>query len=509
MTDLIKFTAAELSAKLQAGEVSSEEVTRAHLGRIAEVDGEVGAFLATNEEASIEAARSVDARRAAGEQLGELAGVPLALKDMLVTTDMPTTSGSRILEGYRSPFDATTVAKARAAGLVAIGKTNMDEFAMGSSTQDSAFGPSHNPWALDRVPGGSGGGSAAAVSAFEAPLALGSDTGGSIRQPAALTGTVGMKPTYGGVSRYGAIALASSLDQVGPAARTVLDAALLHDVIAGHDRHDSTSLSHEWPSMAEAARAGANPESLKGLKVGVVKQLMVDGVQAGVKARFEESLALLTAQGAEIVEIDAPHFEYAVAAYYLILPAEASSNLAKFDSVRFGLRVAPENGGTVEDVMSMTRGQGFGHEVKRRIILGTYALSAGYYDAYYGSAQKVRTLIQRDFAAAFSQVDVIASPTTPTTAWQIGNRPADPMQEYLNDATTIPANLAGIPGISIPVGTATEDGLPVGLQLMAPAYEDARIYRAASAIESLITARDGSPFWSQVPALVSTGKADA
>ncbi|MGO3146596.1 MAG: Asp-tRNA(Asn)/Glu-tRNA(Gln) amidotransferase subunit GatA [Leucobacter sp.] len=509
MSELIQLTAAELAAKLQAGEVSSEEATRAHLDRISAVESEVHAFLATNEDASLNAARAVDARRAAGEQLGELAGVPLAVKDVLVTTDMPSTSGSKMLEGYRSPFDATAVAKARAAGLVSLGKTNMDEFAMGSSTENSAYGATYNPWALDRVPGGSGGGSAAAVSAFETPLALGSDTGGSIRQPAALTGTVGAKPTYGGVSRYGAIALASSFDQIGPCARTVLDTALLHDVIVGHDRHDSTSLVHEWPSMAAAARDGVNPESLKGLRVGVVKQLMLDGVQPGVKARFEESLALLSAQGAEIVEIDAPHFEYAVAAYYLILPSEASSNLAKFDSVRFGLRVEPEGGGTIESVMSASREAGFGAEVKRRIILGTYALSAGYYDAYYGSAQKVRTLVQRDFASAFDKVDVIASPTAPTTAWKIGAHAGDPMQDYLNDATTIPANLAGIPGLSLPVGTAAEDGLPVGLQLMAPAFEDARLYRAAAAIESLITARDGRPFWAQAPVLTEVGKARA
>jgi aspartyl-tRNA(Asn)/glutamyl-tRNA(Gln) amidotransferase subunit A len=348
-----------------------------------------------------------------------------------------------------------------------------------------------------------------AVSAFEAPLALGSDTGGSIRQPAALTGTVGAKPTYGGVSRYGAIALASSLDQIGPVARTVLDTALLHDVIVGHDHHDSTSLNHDWPSMAAAARDGVDAESLRGLRVGVVKQLMLEGVQPGVKARFEEALALLSAQGAEIVEIDAPHFEYAVAAYYLILPAEASSNLAKFDSVRFGLRVNPQGGGTVEDVMSASRAQGFGAEVKRRIILGTYALSAGYYDAYYGSAQKVRTLIQRDFAAAFAQVDVIASPTAPTTAWRLGEHAGDPMQDYLNDATTIPANLAGIPGLSLPIGTAVEDGLPVGLQLLAPAYEDARLYRAGAAIERIIEERDGTPFWAQAPSLagITAGKA--
>lgn len=501
MTELIHLTAADLAAKLASGEVSSEEATRAHLDRIAAVDGGLNAFLATDAEGSLAAAREIDARRGAGEALGELAGVPLAIKDVLVTTDMPSTSGSRILEGYRSPYDATAVARARAAGLVNIGKTNMDEFAMGSSTENSAYGPTRNQWAADRVPGGSGGGSAVAVGAFEAPLALGSDTGGSIRQPAALTGTVGTKPTYGGVSRYGAIALASSLDQIGPCARTVLDTALLHDVIAGHDRHDSTSLDFAWPSMAAAARDGADPASLTGLRVGVVKQLMLDGVQPGVRARFEESLALLAAQGAEIVEIDAPHFEYAVAAYYLILPAEASSNLAKYDSVRFGLRVTPDGGGTVEGVMSETRAAGFGAEVKRRIILGTYALSAGYYDAYYGSAQKVRTLIQRDFAAAFAQVDVIASPTAPTTAWQLGAHGGDPLQDYLNDATTIPANLAGIPGLSLPIGTASEDGLPVGLQLMAPAFEDARLYRAGSAIESLITARDGRAFWEQTPAL--------
>ncbi len=500
--ELTRLTAAELSVALSSGEVSAVDAAQAQLDRIAEVDGELHAFLATDAEASLAAAREIDERRAAGEQLGVLAGVPLAIKDVLVTTDMPSTSGSKILEGYRSPYDATAVAKARAAGLVNIGKTNMDEFAMGSSTENSAYGPTLNPWALDRVPGGSGGGSATAVAAFEAPLALGSDTGGSIRQPAALTGTVGAKPTYGGVSRYGAIALASSLDQIGPVARTVLDTALLHDVIAGHDPHDSTSLKHEWPSMAAAAREGFAGGSLKGLRVGVVKQLMLEGVQPGVKARFEEALALLTAQGAEVVEIDAPHFEYAVAAYYLILPAEASSNLAKYDSVRFGLRVSPEGAGTVENVMSASREAGFGAEVKRRIILGTYALSAGYYDAYYGSAQKVRTLIQRDFASAFAQVDVIASPTAPTTAWQLGAHSGDPMQDYLNDATTIPANLAGIPGLSLPIGTAAEDGLPVGLQLLAPAFEDARLYRAGAAIEQLITERDGTPFWAQAPSLV-------
>ena len=509
MSEITRLTAAALAEKLRSREVSAEEATQAHVDRISEIDDQLGAFLATDPESAIDTARSIDQRRAVGEELDELAGVPLAVKDVLVTTDLPTTSGSKMLEGYRSPFDATAVAKARAAGLVTIGKTNMDEFAMGSTTENSAYGATKNPWSLDRIPGGSGGGSAAAVSAFEAPLALGSDTGGSIRQPAALTGTVGVKPTYGGVSRYGAIALASSLDQIGPCARTVLDAALLHDVIVGHDAHDSTSLQTTWPSMASAARAGAAGDTLDGLKVGVITQLVDDAVQPGVRAQFQASLDLMTAQGAEIVEIDAPHIEYAVAAYYLILPAEASSNLARFDSVRFGLRVTPEGGGTVEDVMSASRAEGFGPEVKRRIILGTYALSAGYYDAYYGSAQKVRTLIQRVFADAFDRVDVIASPTAPTTAWEIGRTFSDPMQEYLRDATTIPANLAGIPGMSLPVGIASEDGMPVGLQLMAPATEDARLYRVGAAVEQLVAERDNAPFWAQAPSLAaaSTGKA--
>jgi aspartyl-tRNA(Asn)/glutamyl-tRNA(Gln) amidotransferase subunit A len=370
---------------------------------------------------------------------------------------------------------------------------------MGSSTENSAYGPTRNPWDLDRIPGGSGGGSAAAVAAFEAPLALGSDTGGSIRQPAAVTGSVGVKPTYGGVSRYGAIALASSLDQVGPVSRSVLDAALLHDVIGGHDPRDSTSLADAWPSFAVAAREGAKADSLRGLRVGVVRELDSPGFQPGVSQRFHETLELLTANGAEIVEVSAPHFEYAVAAYYVILPAEASSNLAKFDSVRFGMRAAVQ--GTVEDVMAATREAGFGPEVKRRIILGTYALSAGYYDAYYGSAQKVRTLIQRDFAAAFEQADVLVSPSAPTTAFRFGEKLADPLAMYLNDVTTIPANLAGVPGLSLPIGLAPEDGLPVGFQVMAPAREDARLYRFGATLERLLEDGWGGPLLAQAPAL--------
>ncbi|HEU4466648.1 MAG TPA: Asp-tRNA(Asn)/Glu-tRNA(Gln) amidotransferase subunit GatA [Agromyces sp.] len=496
MSDLIRLSAADLAAKLASGEVSSVEATKAHLDRIAAVDGAVHAFLHVNE-AALETAAEVDRRRAAGDELGPLAGVPIAIKDVLVTTGMPSTSGSRILEGWIPPYDATPVRKVREAGMVPLGKTNMDEFAMGSSTEHSAYGPTHNPWDLERIPGGSGGGSAAAVAAFEAPLAIGTDTGGSIRQPAHVTGTVGTKPTYGGVSRYGSIALASSLDQVGPVSRTVLDAALLHDVIAGHDPHDQTSIPDPWPSMAEAVRRA----DVSGLRIGVVKELDTDGFQSGVRQRFHEALELLAANGAEIVEVGAPNFEYAIAAYYLILPAEASSNLAKFDSVRFGLRVVPEGGGTVEEVMAATREAGFGPEVKRRIILGTYALSAGYYDAYYGSAQKVRTLVQRDFDAAFAKVDVLATPTAPTTAFRLGEKLDDPLAMYLNDVATIPANLAGVPGISVPAGLAPEDGLPVGIQFLAPAREDARLYNVGGALEALLVDRWGGPLLDRAPDL--------
>ncbi|PPL16191.1 Asp-tRNA(Asn)/Glu-tRNA(Gln) amidotransferase subunit GatA [Microterricola pindariensis] len=496
--DIIRLSAADLGARIASGAVTSVQATQAHLDRIDAVDGAVHAYLHVAPELALAAAARVDAQIAAGEKLGPLAGVPIAVKDVLVTTDMPSTSGSKILEGYLSPFDATVVKKVREAGLIPLGKTNMDEFAMGSSTEHSAYGPTHNPWALDRIPGGSGGGSAAAVAGYEASIALGSDTGGSIRQPAHVTGTVGVKPTYGAVSRYGAIALASSLDQIGPVSRTVLDSALLQDIIGGHDPRDSTSLRTEWPSMADAAR-NAN---VQGLKIGVIKQLQGDGFQAGVLNRFTEALELLVANGAEIVELDAPSFEHAIAAYYLILPAEASSNLAKFDSVRFGLRVNPQGGGTVEDVMSATRDAGFGPEVKRRIILGTYALSAGYYDAYYGSAQKVRTLVQRDFAAAFSQVDVIASPTAPTTAFKLGEKLNDPLAMYLNDIATIPANLAGIPGITLPAGLADEDGLPVGIQFLAPAHEDARLYNVGGALEQLLVAQWGGHLLEQAPDLL-------
>ncbi len=498
--ELTRLTAAELSARLVSREVSAVEATTAHLDRITAVDGPVHAFLHVSADEALETAADVDARRAAGAPLHPLAGVPIAVKDVVVTRGLPTTAGSAILRDWVPPYDATLVQKIKSAGLPILGKTNMDEFAMGSSTEHSAYGNTHNPWDLDRIPGGSGGGSAAAVAAYEAPLAIGTDTGGSIRQPAAVTGTVGVKPTYGSVSRYGLIALASSLDQAGPVTRTVLDAALLHQLIAGHDPLDSTSLPDEVPDYVAAARAGASGD-LRGVRVGVIRELQGDGYQPGVLARFTESLDLLREAGAEIVEVSCPHFQYALAAYYLILPAEASSNLAKFDGMRFGLRVEPDHGpATAERVMSATRGAGFGDEVKRRIILGTYALSAGYYDAYYGSAQKVRTLIQRDFTAAFEQADVLVSPTAPTTAFRLGEKLDDPLAMYLNDVATIPANLAGVPGMSLPSGLS-DDGLPVGFQVLAPAREDARLYRVGGALEALLEQSWEGPLLSRAPEL--------
>ena len=480
MSELIRKSAADLAEMLRKKEVSSVEVTKAHLERSDAVDGAVHSYLYQSPEAALIAAAEVDRQRAAGEKLHILAGLPIAVKDNLATSDAPTTAGSKILQGWVPPYDATVVKKLRAAGMPILGKTNLDEFAMGSSTEFSAYGPSRNPWDLERIPGGSGGGSSSVVASFQAPLAIGSDTGGSIRFPGAVTGTVGTKPTYGAVSRYGVIALASSLDQVGPVARNVLDAALLQDVIAGHDKHDSTSLPESLGSMADAAKM----LDVKGMRIGVIKQLTGEGFQKGVSARFQESLNLLQAAGAEIVEVSCPSFEYAIAAYYLILPAEASSNLAKYDSVRFGMRVEPGENATIERVMAATREAGFGPEVKRRIILGTYALSSGSYDKYYGAALKVRTLIQRDFAEAFSKADVLVSPTAPTTAFKFGEKIDDPLAMYLNDIATIPANLAGIPGMSVPNGLAEEDGLPVGIQLLAPAREDARLYQVGAFLEN-------------------------
>ena len=497
MSDLIKLTAAQLAQKISSREVSAVEVTKAHLAQIEKVDEQVHAFLYVNTQGALAAAEQADKDIAQGNPASALAGVPLGLKDVMASEGMPTTAGSKILEGWIPPYDATLVAKIRKAGIPILGKTNMDEFAMGSSTEHSAYGPTHNPWDLSRIPGGSGGGSSACLAAFEAPISIGTDTGGSIRQPAAVTGTVGVKPTYGGVSRYGLIALASSLDQAGPCARTVLDTALLHSVIAGYDPKDSTSINKPVPAVVEAAKRG----DIKGMKIGVVKELSGDGYQAGVLTRFNETVKIIEDLGAEVVEVTCPSFPYALAAYYLILPSECSSNLAKFDGIRFGLRAGDDGTKSVEQVMSETRAAGFGDEVIRRVILGTYALSAGYYDAYYGQAQKVRTLVARDFASAFEKVDVLISPTAPTTAFKIGEKLDDPLAMYLNDIATIPVNLAGLPGMSLPIGLAPEDNLPVGMQVIAPAMADERLYNVGAAVERALTEKWGGYLIEQIPNL--------
>jgi aspartyl-tRNA(Asn)/glutamyl-tRNA(Gln) amidotransferase subunit A len=496
-THLTRVSAAGLAGAIAAGDVTALEVTNAHLDRIDDVDPAVHAFLHIDYEGARAQAAAVDAKVAAGEPLGPLAGVPVALKDVFTQVGIPTTAGSRILEGWRPPYDSGVVDRLRQADCVILGKTNMDEFAMGSSTEHSGYGPTHNPWDLERIPGGSGGGSAAAVAAYEAPLGVGTDTGGSIRQPGAVTGTVGVKPTYGGVSRYGVIALASSLDQAGPVARNVMDAALLHAALGGHDKRDSTSIAAPAPDVVAAARKG----DVRGMKIGLVRQLMGEGYQAGVSQRFDEAVEILRELGADVVEVSCPHFEYALAAYYLILPSEASSNLARFDGMRFGLRVGDDGEANVEDVMSATRAAGFGDEVKRRIMLGTYALSSGYYDAYYGQAQKVRTLIANDFAAAFAQVDVLLSPTTPTTAFKFGEKIEDPVAMYLSDIATIPVNLAGNCAMSVPIGLAPENGLPVGLQIMAPAMADDRLYNVGAAIETALVDIWGHYLIEEAPAL--------
>ena len=491
---MIRKNASEMAAALAAKEISSVELTKAHLDQIAAVDKDVHAFLYVDTEGALAQAKAVDDARANGEALSPLAGVPIALKDIFTQKGVPTTAGSKMLEGWRPPYDATVTANLKKNGIVILGKTNMDEFAMGSSTENSAYGPTRNPWDLTRIPGGSGGGSSASLASFEAPLAIGTDTGGSIRQPAAVTGTVGVKPTYGGVSRYGMIAFSSSLDQGGPCARTVLDTALLHEAIAGHDPKDSTSINAKVPAVVEAAKRA----DVKGLKIGVIKELQGEGYQKGVLNRFNESLELLAGLGAEIVEVSCPSFEYALAAYYLIAPSECSSNLARFDAMRYGIRVGE---GDAESVMSATRDAGFGREVKRRIILGTYALSSGYYDAYYGSAQKVRTLIMQDYAKAFAGADVLVSPTAPTTAFKIGEKANDPLAMYLNDVATIPVNLAGICGMSLPSGLADEDNLPTGFQIMAPAMEDQRLYNVGAALEAALLSKWGGALLDKAPAL--------
>ena len=494
---MIKKSASEMAAALANGETTSVALTQAHLDRIAEVDKDVHAFLYVDTEGALAQAALADKKRAAGEKLSPLAGIPLALKDVMVQKGIPTTCGSKMLEGWRPPYGSTVVSKLRAADVVILGKTNMDEFAMGSSTENSAYGPTHNPWDLSRIPGGSGGGSSASLAAFEAPRAIGTDTGGSIRQPAAVTGTVGVKPTYGGVSRYGLVAFSSSLDQAGPCGRTVLDTALLHETIAGHDPKDSTSINAPVPAIVAAAKNG----NVKGLKIGVIKELQGEGYQTGVLNRFNESLELLAGLGAEIVEVSCSYFEYALAAYYLIAPSECSSNLARFDAMRYGIRVGDASGVSAEEVMNLTREVGFGREVKRRIILGTYALSSGYYDAYYGSAQKVRTLIKQDFDNAFTKADVLVSPTAPTTAFKIGEKADDPIAMYLNDIATIPVNMAGICGMSLPSGLADEDNLPAGFQIMAPAMKDDRLYNVGAALETALLSKWGAPILSHVSGL--------
>src|SRR6266487_5273196 len=475
--ELTRMTAAELSAALEAREVSATEVTRAHLDRIAAVDDRVHAFLHVAADSALEQAAAIDERRKAGDDLGPLAGVPVAVKDVFATRGLPTTCGSRILQDWHPPYDATITQRLKQAGAIILGKTNMDVFAMGSSTENSAYGPSRNPWDLDKIPGGSSGGSSAAVAAYEAPLAIGTDTGGSIRQPAAVCGIVGTKPTYGGSSRYGVVAFASSLDTPGPFGRTVLAAALLHEAISGHDPMDSTSIDAPVPPVVAAAREA----DVSGMRIGVVAELGGKGYQPGVLARFAESVELLESLGAKVTEVSCPHFRYALPAYYLIAPSECSSNLARFDAMRYGLRVGDDGTRDAEEVMALTREQG--------------------YDAYYGKAQQVRTLIIRDFDAAFGQVDVLVSPATPTTAFRIGERADDPMAMYLADLATIPSDLAGNAAISVPCGLADEDGLPVGLQVVAPAMADDRLYRVAAAVEAAFTRRWGHPLLAEAKGL--------
>ena len=467
-------SAAATASSVRTGERRAREVVEEALALVESGDGALHAFNNVLIEEALAAADEVDRQVAAGVDPGPLAGVPVALKDNLCTRGVATTCSSRILDGWRPPYDATVVARLRDAGAVVVGKTNMDEFAMGSSTENSAFGPTRNPCDPSRVPGGSSGGSAAAVAAGFVPVALGSDTGGSIRQPAALCGVVGVKPTYGLVSRYGLVAFASSLDQIGPFAATVEDAALALEVIAGHDPCDSTSIAEPAPSLVAVLGDG-----VEGLRVGVVREL-TDGCDADVRARLAEAVAGLESAGAKVEEVSVPAAAYGLSAYYLIAPAEASSNLARYDGVRYGLRV---QGTDVAAMYGRTRAAGFGPEVKRRIMLGTYALSAGYYDAYYGQAQRVRTLIIRDFDAAYRDHDLLVSPTTPTTAFPIGAKADDPLAMYLSDVCTVPSNLAGQPAMTVPFGPG-DDGLPVGVQVLAPARGEAVMFRAAAVLEA-------------------------
>ncbi len=491
MSALIELGIGELASAVARGEVGAEELALASLDAI-EADQTLGAFLHVARDAVLEAARDVDSRRARGETLGPLAGVPIAVKDALCTRDAPTTSGSRMLthgegRGWQPPYDATVVERLRAADALLVGKTNMDEFAMGSSNENSAFGPAHNPWDPERIPGGSSGGSAVAVAAGMTPGALGSDTGGSIRQPAALCGVVGVKPGYGRVSRYGLIAFASSLDQVGPIARDVKSAARLLGVIAGADAHDSTCATRAVDDYEAACG-----RDVKGLRIGVPEEYFGEGLDADVEQSVRDAIAGLEREGAEVRPVQLPHTRYGVATYYILATAEASSNLARFDGVRFGLRVEPPGAG-LAGMYGATRDAGFGEEVKRRILLGTYVLSAGYYDAYYKKAQRVRTLIKQDFDRAFEKVDVLAAPTSPVPAFKLGERVEDPLAMYLADVYTLPASLAGIAGLSVPCRPVAAKGdrgeLPTGLQLLAPAFAEQRLFTLASAHEALCPPR--------------------
>ncbi|HVE87325.1 MAG TPA: Asp-tRNA(Asn)/Glu-tRNA(Gln) amidotransferase subunit GatA [Myxococcales bacterium] len=485
--EVCALTLLELAARLDAGEVSSAEATRACLERVASVDGKVKAFLRVDERGALAAAAASDQRRRQGERASPLDGVPVALKDIFLTQGLETTCGSKILQGFIPPFDATAVALLKRAGLPILGKLNQDEFAMGSSTEGSAFFPTHNPWDLSRTPGGSSGGSAAAVAAREVFGALGTDTGGSIRQPAAFTGTVGLKPTYGRVSRYGVIAFASSLDQVGPITRTVADAAALLQVLAVPDPKDATSARLPAADYLSRLEGGVH-----GMKLGLPREYFVPGMDPEVESAVRAAAAELQKAGARIEEISLPHTRYALAAYYLIAPAEASSNLARYDGVRFGLRAGGDQ--PLREMYSRTREQGFGAEVKRRIMLGTYALSAGYYDAYYLKAQKVRTLIRRDFTQAFGSVDAILCATAPTPPFPLGAKVDDPMAMYLNDVLTLPVNLAGLPGLSVPCGFS-RSGLPIGLQLIGRPFDEATLLRVGRAHERT------AELWRRAPAL--------
>ena len=477
MTPLTEQTVTTLAAHLAAGELRAFDVVQAYLDRIRLHDGRLHAFHTIAADQALERAGALDRARDAGEVVGPLHGVPIALKDNMSTRGIETTASSRILEGFVPPYHATVVERLEAAGAVIIGKTNLDEFAMGSSTENSAFGPSRNPWATDRTPGGSSGGSAVAVAASMTPAALGSDTGGSIRQPAALTGVVGLKPTYGRVSRFGLLAFASSLDQIGPFTRTAADAALLLEVIAGADVHDATAAPDAVPRYREALTG-----PVSGLRVGVPSLVLGQGVDDSVLAAFKASVDVLRSHGATVLDVDLPHAKYGIPIYYLIATAEASSNLARYDGVRYGYRAKGSKEATLREMYDHTRDEGFGAEVKRRIMLGTYVLSAGYYDAYYLKAQQVRTLVRQDYEKAFATVDVIAMPTTPTPAFKLGEKTDDPLQMYLADVFTVSANLAGLPAISIPCGFSP-DRLPIGLQLTGKPFDEATLLRAADAYQ--------------------------